>query len=58
MSMSSVEVVCKKCGSTIYRMRILKSIRDILRQSNGRCNVCGTMLNPGDFIVSVEKRNT
>jgi NAD-dependent SIR2 family protein deacetylase len=56
--MSSVEVVCKKCGSTIYRMRILKSIRDILRQSNGRCNVCGTMLNPGDFIVSVEKRNT
>ncbi len=56
MSLSSVDVVCKKCGSIIYTMRTLKSIRDVLRPSNGRCIVCGSILNPGDFTVSVKRR--
>ncbi|HET7389844.1 MAG TPA: hypothetical protein VFJ51_03395 [Nitrososphaeraceae archaeon] len=57
MSLSSVNVVCRKCGSTLFAMRTLKSIRDTLRPSHSRCTVCGTMLNPGDFTVSVERWN-
>jgi len=56
MSISSVDVVCKKCGSIIYTMRTLKSVRDALRPSNGICIVCGSILNPGDFSVSAGKR--
>jgi hypothetical protein len=56
MTLSSVDVVCRKCGSTIYMMRTLKSVRDVLRPSNGKCIVCGSILNPGDFTVSAGKR--
>jgi hypothetical protein len=54
--MLSADVVCGKCGSVIYQMRMLKSVKDSLRGSNGRCPVCGAALNPVDFSVSVAKR--
>ena len=54
--MSVVDIVCNKCGSVIYTMRMLKSVRDILRSSNSRCTACGAVLNPGDFTVLVERR--
>lgn len=54
--MLSAEVVCGKCGSIVYPMRMLKSIKDALRATNSRCPVCGAALNPGDFTVAVTKR--
>jgi hypothetical protein len=55
MSLSSVNVACKKCGSTLCSMHTLKSIRDALRSSHSKCSVCGTMLNPADFTISAER---
>lgn len=54
--MLSADVVCGKCGSIVYQMRILKSMKDALRTTNSRCPVCGAALNPGDFTVAVIKR--
>lgn len=57
MSLSSVEIVCKKCKSTLFTMQTIKSIKDVIRSTNdGRCNICGAALNPSDFTVTVEKR--
>lgn len=54
--MLSSDVVCGKCGSIVYQMRMLKSIKDALRSTNGHCPVCGTALSTLDFTVSVSKR--
>jgi hypothetical protein len=54
--MLSADIVCGKCGSVVYQMRMLKSVKDALRGTNGRCPVCGAALNPADFAVSVTKR--
>jgi ribosomal protein S27AE len=54
--MLSADVVCGKCGSIIYQMRMLKSVKDALRATNSHCPVCGAALNPGDFAIAVNKR--
>jgi len=54
--MLSADIVCGKCGSVVYQMRMLKSVKDTLRATNGRCPVCGAALNPSDFAVSATKR--
>ncbi|MGI0035345.1 MAG: hypothetical protein ACRD98_05710 [Nitrososphaera sp.] len=54
--MLSADVICGKCGSVIYQMRMLKSVRDALRATSSRCPVCGIALNPADFAVSANKR--
>ncbi len=54
--MLSADVVCGKCGSIVYQMRMLKSVKDALRATNSRCPVCGAALNTGDFTVAVTKR--
>jgi len=56
MSYPSIEVVCGKCGAVINKILNLKSIKDILRSSNGRCNVCGNSLNPTEFTITMEKQ--
>ncbi|HEY3095094.1 MAG TPA: hypothetical protein VGJ42_04980 [Nitrososphaera sp.] len=55
-SVLSADVVCGKCGSVVYQMRMLKSVRDALRATNSHCPVCGAALNPADFTVAVSKR--
>ena len=39
--MLSADVVCVKCGSVIYQMQMLKSVKDALRGTSSRCPVCG-----------------
>ncbi len=55
MPYPSIEVKCGKCGGIISKMINLKSLKDILRSSKGKCNTCGTELNTSDFIISMEK---
>ena len=55
MSYSSIEIICGKCGNVISKMVNLKSIKDSLRPSKGRCTSCGSELNPYDFSLSMEK---
>ena len=56
MSYPCLEVVCGNCGTTINRMINLKSIRDSIRPSSGRCNKCGISLNPTDFSLNTVKQ--
>lgn len=56
MSYPCLEVVCGNCGSTINRMINLKSIKDSIRLSSGRCNKCGISLNPSDFSLNTVKQ--
>jgi hypothetical protein len=55
MSYPSIEIICGKCGCVINKMINLKSIRDVLRPSSGRCNTCGIQLNATEFTVKMEK---
>ena len=55
MSYPSIEIICGKCGCVINKMINLKSIRDVLRTSSGRCSTCGIQLNATDFTVNMEK---
>lgn len=54
--MMSADVTCGKCGSVIYSMRMLKSVKDALRATSNRCPTCGAALNPADFSVAAAKR--
>jgi hypothetical protein len=56
MSYPSIEIVCGKCGSVINKIMNLKSIKDVLRPTNGRCRICGNVLNPSDFTIELEKQ--
>jgi len=51
----SVEVVCNKCGSKIANMRMLKSIKDVMRPYNNKCPSCGQTLSSSEFSVDVQK---
>lgn len=55
MSYPSIEIVCGKCGSVIKKIITLKSIRDVLRPSNGRCSMCGNALNSNEFTINIQK---
>jgi hypothetical protein len=52
-----VNVVCDKCGSVIYKMKVLRPIKEILNQSSNRCTGCGALLNPADLAVKATKIN-
>jgi ribosomal protein S27E len=56
MSYPSIEIVCGKCGSVINKIISLKSIKDVLRPTNGRCKICGNALNPSEFTIELEKQ--
>lgn len=55
MSYPSIEIICGKCGSVINKIINLKSIKDILRPTNGRCKICGSALNSSEFTIDFEK---
>lgn len=55
MSYPSIEIVCGKCGSVINKIISLKSIKDVLRPTNGRCRICGNALNPSEFTIDLER---
>jgi hypothetical protein len=56
MSYPSIEIVCGKCGSVMNKIISLKSIKDVLRPTNGRCKICGNALNPSEFTIDLEKQ--
>ena len=51
----SVDVMCNKCGSKIANMRMLKSIKDVMRPYNNKCPSCGHTLSLSEFSVDVQK---
>ena len=55
MSRVTYELVCSKCGYTIYSGFDLRSPNDILKPSGFKCRKCGTKLTPENFKVEVTK---
>ena len=41
----SVEITCGKCGEKIKDMKMLKSLKDVLNPTSGKCPSCGQVLN-------------
>ncbi len=49
-----IEVVCSKCGSVIYKMVMLKPIKDVLKAYTSRCPNCRAQLL-SEFIIEVSR---
>lgn len=45
----SVEVTCGKCGGKVATMRMLRPLRDVTGQHQGRCPSCGQRLSSTEF---------
>ena len=52
----SVEIVCCKCCKKITSMKMLKSVKDMMKHYNNKCPNCGQKLSPVDFSTDVEKK--
>ena len=49
----SVDVTCGKCGEKIVTMKMIKPIKDVMSQFNGRCPSCNQLLSPSEFTLDV-----
>ena len=52
----SVEIVCGKCGEKITTMKMLKSVKDVMKHHNNKCPHCGQRLSQVDFSTDIEKK--
>jgi hypothetical protein len=50
-----VSVVCDKCSSLVYKMKALRSVKEVLSQSSNRCMKCGASLSLGEFLIRATK---
>ncbi len=51
----SVDVICGKCGEKISTMKMLKSVKDVLKPYNSKCPSCGQTLSTSDFTLDVKE---
>ena len=51
----SVEITCGKCGEKITNMKMLKSLKDVLNPTNGKCPSCGQKLSTSEFSLDVKE---
>jgi DNA-directed RNA polymerase subunit RPC12/RpoP len=49
------EIICSKCGHTIYSGIDLKSPHDVLKGAENRCRKCGVKLSLGNFKVDIKR---
>lgn len=50
------KIICSYCKDPLYSGFDLKSARDILKLTGGKCKKCETTLSPYDFMVEVESK--
>jgi len=53
----SVDVTCGKCGEKISTMKMLKSVKDVMKHYNNKCPSCGQTLSTAEFSLDVEKKD-
>jgi len=51
----SVEITCGKCGEKITNMKMLKSLKDVMNPTNGKCPSCGQKLSTSEFSLDVQE---
>jgi len=52
----SVEIKCGKCGKKITNMKMLKSIKDVIKPYNNKCPECGQKLSTTEFTLDVQEK--
>ena len=52
----TVEVVCGQCGEKISTMKMLKSVKDVLKHYNNKCPKCVQKLSTNQFSLDVEEK--
>ncbi len=52
----SASVVCGKCGKTITNMRVLRSLRDTMSPTRGKCPACGERLSSSEFEIDAQEK--
>ena len=52
----SVEITCGKCGEKITNMKMLKSLKDVLNPTDGKCPAGGQKLSTSEFSLDVEEK--
>lgn len=50
----SMEIVCGKCGARITEMKMLKPLRGVVGQFDGKCPSCGHAISSSEFSLDVE----
>lgn len=51
----SVEVTCGRCGEKIANMKMLKSVKDLIKPYNGKCPSCGQGLSTSEFTIDAQE---
>lgn len=51
----SVDVTCGKCGEDIAKMKMLKSLKDVMSPYNGKCPSCGQTLSTSEFTLDIQE---
>jgi len=51
----SVEIICGKCGKKIANMKMLKSVKDVVKPYNSKCPECGQSLSTSEFTLDVRE---
>ena len=54
----SVEIICGKCGEKISAMKMLKSIKDVLKHYANKCLKCGQKLSTTQFSLDIEENKS
>ena len=49
----TLEILCNKFGYALYRGLELRSTRDILKSTDGKCNSCNSPLSSRDFELDI-----
>ena len=52
----AVEIICGKCGEKIFAMKMLKSVKDVLKHYNNKCPSCNHTLSTSEFSLDVEEK--
>jgi hypothetical protein len=51
----TLEVLCGGCGKVLYSGYDLRSPKEVVRASGGKCTGCGKPIIPSDFTLEVLK---
>jgi transcription elongation factor Elf1 len=52
----AVEIICGKCGEKIFTMKMLKSVKDVLKHYYNKCPSCNHTLSTSEFSLDVEEK--
>ena len=53
----SVDITCGKCGKKISTMKMLKSVKDIMKHYINKCPFCGQLLSTTEFSLDAKKND-